>query len=65
MVGWRRNIGAAVRQRLVEANHQARACKAPVEQSTSKWRISMRLEGFGEFRRPPHESNRRSKWRAT
>ena len=36
MVGWGRSIGATVRQRLVAANHQARACNAPAEQSTSK-----------------------------
>ena len=45
MVGWRRNIGATVRQRLVEANHQARTCNASAEQSTSIWRIRMRIEG--------------------
>jgi hypothetical protein len=29
MVGRCRNIGAAVRQRLVEASHQATGCNAP------------------------------------
>jgi hypothetical protein len=52
MVGWCRNIGAAVRQRLVEANHQARTRNAFAEQSTSTWRIPVRLEGPGARRRP-------------
>ena len=48
MVGWRGVFGVTVRQRLVEANHQARACNASAEQSTCCiWRIPVRHEGFG------------------